>query len=96
VAGSETVLHWAPSAGLADDLITDVYVDGFNLHYGALRNTPFRWLNPEVRWQILPPKNHHREHQIFHRSWQKQAEAPSSHQQAGQLASSQVPPFGVR
>ena len=23
-----------------------VYVDGFNLYYGALRGTPFRWLNP--------------------------------------------------
>jgi len=22
-----------------------VYVDGFNLYYGALRNTPFRWLD---------------------------------------------------
>ena len=23
-----------------------VYVDGFNLYYGALRGTPFKWLNP--------------------------------------------------
>ncbi len=24
---------------------TNVYVDGFNLYYGALRNTPYRWLD---------------------------------------------------
>ncbi|MDE0625078.1 MAG: hypothetical protein OXH99_01645 [Bryobacterales bacterium] len=24
---------------------TRVYVDGFNLYYGALRGTPFKWLN---------------------------------------------------
>ena len=23
-----------------------VYVDGFNLYYGALRGSPFKWLNP--------------------------------------------------
>ena len=26
---------------------TNVYVDGFNLYYGALRGTAFRWLNLE-------------------------------------------------
>ena len=25
--------------------IANVYVDGFNLYFGALRNTPYRWLN---------------------------------------------------
>ena len=24
---------------------TRVYVDGFNLYYGALKDTPFKWLN---------------------------------------------------
>lgn len=24
---------------------TNFYVDGFNLYYGCLRNTPYRWLN---------------------------------------------------
>jgi len=23
-----------------------VYIDGFNLYYGAVRNTPYKWLNP--------------------------------------------------
>ncbi len=27
------------------DLITNVYIDGFNLYYRALKDTPFRWLD---------------------------------------------------
>lgn len=35
---------------------TWVYIDGFNLYYGAVRNTPYRWLNLlELSRQILPP-----------------------------------------
>ena len=34
---------------------THVYVDGFNLYYGALKGTPYRWLNPvELSKQLLP------------------------------------------
>ena len=25
---------------------TFIYVDGFNLYYGALKGTPWRWLDP--------------------------------------------------
>jgi hypothetical protein len=39
------------------DLITNVYIDGFNLYYGSLRNTPYRWLNLETLCQLLLPKN---------------------------------------
>jgi hypothetical protein len=38
-------------------LTTNIYIDGFNLYYGALRNTPYRWLNPEALCQLLLPKN---------------------------------------
>jgi hypothetical protein len=38
-------------------LITYVYIDGFNFYYGALRNTPYRWLNPRILSQLLLPKN---------------------------------------
>jgi hypothetical protein len=35
---------------------TRVYVDGFNLYYGAVKGTPFKWLNPvELARQVLPP-----------------------------------------
>ena len=34
---------------------TRVYVDGFNLYYGAVKGTPFKWLNlVELAYQILP------------------------------------------
>lgn len=35
---------------------TVVYVDGFNLYYGAVKDTPWRWLNlKELALQVLPP-----------------------------------------
>jgi hypothetical protein len=46
-------------------LITNIYIDGFNLYYGALRNTPYRWLNPERLCQFLLPKNTIREIKYF-------------------------------
>jgi uncharacterized LabA/DUF88 family protein len=38
-------------------LITNIYIDGFNFYYGALRKTPYRWVNPEQLCQLLLPKN---------------------------------------
>ena len=35
---------------------TWVYVDGFNLYYGAVKGTPFKWLNPvALASRVLPP-----------------------------------------
>jgi uncharacterized LabA/DUF88 family protein len=36
---------------------TIVYVDGFNLYYGALKRTPYKWLNPMALCEFLLPKN---------------------------------------
>ena len=37
---------------------TNVYVDGFNLYYGALRGTPYRWLDlAELSRRILRPRH---------------------------------------
>jgi hypothetical protein len=36
---------------------TIVYVDGFNLYYRALKNTPFKWLDISKLCQLLLPKN---------------------------------------
>ena len=34
---------------------TRVYVDGFNLYYGALKNTRFKWLDPvKLAYHLLP------------------------------------------
>jgi NYN domain-containing protein len=36
---------------------TYVYVDGFNLYYGAVRRTPYKWLNIRELCERLFPKN---------------------------------------
>jgi uncharacterized LabA/DUF88 family protein len=36
---------------------TNVYIDGFNFYYGALRNTPHRWVNLRRMCELLLPKN---------------------------------------
>ena len=38
---------------------TNVYIDGFNLYYRALRDTPFRWLDLGKLARLLLPKKHH-------------------------------------
>lgn len=39
-------------------LKTNVYIDGFNLYYRAVRDTPYKWLNLEKLSQILLPSHH--------------------------------------
>lgn len=34
---------------------TIVYIDGFNLYYGAVKNTPYKWLNVQTLCQLLLP-----------------------------------------
>ena len=36
---------------------TYVYVDGFNLYYGAVRGTPFKWLDIKKLCELLLPKH---------------------------------------
>jgi len=36
---------------------TIVYVDGFNLYYGAVKRTPYKWLNVMALCNFLLPKN---------------------------------------
>lgn len=36
---------------------TTIYIDGFNLYYGALRNTPHKWLDVEALCRRLLPKD---------------------------------------
>lgn len=36
---------------------TNIYVDGFNLYYGALRGTPYKWLDIRRMCELLLP-NH--------------------------------------
>jgi len=36
---------------------TNIYVDGFNFYYGALKGTPYKWLNIAKLCQLLLPQN---------------------------------------
>lgn len=39
--------------------ITNVYIDGFNLFYGALKGSPHKWLDIEALCKkLLPPERH--------------------------------------
>ncbi|MCY3768602.1 MAG: NYN domain-containing protein [Gammaproteobacteria bacterium] len=44
---------------------TIIYVDGFNLYYGALRKTPYRWLDLNILCKFLLPGNEIREIKYF-------------------------------
>ena len=35
----------------------NIYVDGFNLYYGAVKGTPYRWLNIAAMCQLLLPND---------------------------------------
>lgn len=34
------------------------YVDGFNLYYGAVKDTPYRWLDIAAMYGLLLPREH--------------------------------------
>jgi NYN domain len=38
-------------------LIANVYIDGFNLYYGCLKGTPYKWLDLEALAKRLLPKD---------------------------------------
>ncbi|MGH3720330.1 MAG: NYN domain-containing protein [Pseudonocardiaceae bacterium] len=38
-------------------MLTSVYVDGFNLYYGCLKGTPYKWLDLGALCQALLPPN---------------------------------------
>lgn len=40
-----------------ENVKTIVYVDGFNLHYGAVKGTPYKWLDILRLCMLLLPKN---------------------------------------
>ncbi|MFN8494631.1 MAG: NYN domain-containing protein [Caldilineaceae bacterium] len=44
---------------------TVVYVDGFNLYYGALKGTPYRWLNLVKLCQLMLPRDDIRQIKYF-------------------------------
>lgn len=52
------VLEGGPSIFLrVSQVRTNVYVDGFNLYYGCLMKTPYRWLNLAELCRLALPQN---------------------------------------
>ena len=47
-------------------LITNVYIDGFNLYYRALKDTPFRWLDLHKLAETLFRRRHHPQSLLLH------------------------------
>lgn len=41
--------------GICGVLYTNIYIDGFNLYYGAVKNTPYKWLNVATACRTLFP-----------------------------------------
>jgi hypothetical protein len=46
-----------PALAASSSPRTYVYIDGFNLYYGALKGTSFRWLDLDAFCRLLLPKN---------------------------------------
>ena len=40
------------------DITTKIFIDGFNLYYGALKGTPFKWLDPRLLCRNMLPNNY--------------------------------------
>ena len=40
---------------MGNPLKTSVYIDGFNLYYGALKQTPYKWLDIGKLCQVMLP-----------------------------------------
>ena len=54
---SEAASAFSGIQSLTANLKTNIYIDDFNLYYGALREAPYRWLNRETLYHLLLPKN---------------------------------------
>ena len=52
-AGRGCLVRW-PSVA---PVVTNVYIDGFNLYYGCLRGSAYRWLDVEALCAVLLPKD---------------------------------------
>ena len=44
---------------MASPLRTNVYIDGFNLYYGAVKGTSYKWLDPSKLCELLLPPHLH-------------------------------------
>jgi len=57
VAGREAAYPAASAHSRHLALKTNVYVDAFNLYYGALKGTAYKWLNLRKLCELILPNN---------------------------------------
>jgi NYN domain len=60
-----------------------VYIDGFNLYYGSLKRTPYKWLNPYALACALMPSDHVTAVHYFTARVKPTPRNPSVHQRQG-------------
>ena len=46
-------------------MVTNIYIDGFNFYYGAVKGTPYKWLNFAELCRILLPRHRIRRFYYF-------------------------------
>ena len=58
---------WAASAASFFIMRTVAYIDGFNLYYGALKNTSYKWLDIQklLELSLKPTQQHHPQRSII-------------------------------
>ena len=61
-------------------MATNVYVDAFNLYYGSLKGTPYRWLDLGALCARLLPKDRSQPHPLLHRHRQCPPDNPDAPQ----------------
>ena len=61
-------------------MIANVYVDGFNLYYGCLKDTPYRWLNLAKLSGLLVPSHTINKIRYFTAPLLRRAENSGQHQ----------------
>jgi hypothetical protein len=49
-------------------VIVNFYIDGFNLYYGCLKGSPYKWLDLDALARRLQPRD-----QIRRRSWESRS-----------------------
>ena len=49
--------RWRPRRNLTSVGVANVYIDGFNLYYGCLKGTPYKWLDLDALCRRLLPKH---------------------------------------
>jgi integrase len=66
-------------------MTTNVYVDGFNLYYGAVRGTPFKWLDIRRYCELAFPKAKIKRGSLLHRHREGRDVGPTAEPQAADV-----------